>query len=120
MAFPSAVGQTGFAKQHARDFAIGRIGKPSVERAQRQDSTIHDPGALRIGPGLRPAQSTPEPGRGGRPIFEELVERQKDCERFDAALVDVDMKRGCRGLDEVFGAIHPSAGIEKERRKLVA
>ena len=63
-------------------------------------------------------QTTPEPDCGDRPIFEELVERQKDGGRFDAALADVDAKDGATMGDEVFRAISCDARTERNRRKL--
>ena len=52
------------------------------------------------------------------PDFEELVERQKDCGRFDAGVVDVDAKHGATMGDEVFRAISRDARTERNRRKL--
>jgi len=40
VAFPSAFGNVGLAKQCARNFAVGRIIKPSVERAHREDQPV--------------------------------------------------------------------------------
>ena len=49
---------TGFAKQHAGDFAIGRICKPSVERRNARISRSRRAfgSAAGLGPGLRPAK----------------------------------------------------------------
>ena len=52
--------------------------------------------------------------------LEELVERQEDGGRTPAGPVDVDTKQRATTFDNVFGAIHPDAGFERERGKLEA
>jgi hypothetical protein len=52
------------------------------------------------------------------PIFEELVERQKDGGRFDADFVGVNAKHGATMGDEVFRAISCEARTERNWRKL--
>ena len=107
VAFPTALGHAGIAEQHAGDFAVARVLKPSVEGAQGEDEPVS--ASLRqrgrIGTGVAAGQASPEPDRGDRTDLEELVERQEDCGRVDAGLVNVDTKHGATMCDEVFRAI---------------
>ena len=70
---------------------------------------------LRDWTGFAAGQATPEPDRGDRPIFEELVERQNDGGWFNAVLADVDAKHGATMGDEVFRAISCGARTEWNR-----
>ena len=102
MGLPAALGHAGSAEEDPGNFAIARLGKPSIEGAQRQHQALAS--CRRQYRGVRPGpaadEPAPKPQRGCSPDLEQSVEGQQNAGADSWILDDMEAEQAPSALDQ--------------------